>query len=623
MPPVTFGDFLGQAEEHLQAAIASLGRTDLKQAGESGELRRVVTALGRYLDDLVPADVIEAMGRTDLKPWDRASIDVRAALAEADACLSQVPAFAGRPGINSTAQSLAAAAASLTAGRDLLHTHLATTPDDLKTWQSEWAPVLTSPSATRTLTAQVGRWARRLAPLAATLAFTGPPPAATVMRDALQTTAQWLDAANAATRPAQHADPVTADDLRLLHAIPAAQPSPRLPPQDGETIADLCAGITVSAQRLRAAVFHLADHSRGTPTVGADAWQWAARAAAITGHASQLVLRALANYPSTGDLALDRLRLHTTIDAITQSWQAWRQVSVTWNDLTTEPRIHRPPTAIELGDLMLRMGRLAHADSRWTPARTRDSQPRDLASLVASSQDVVAAVHEAADALARLGTADLQAVTLASRGRRLYVATRTLPARYDVPRPYAPAPPDRPKPLLEAYRAARDASLHAADELATLALAIDAPSSTLALARAAVRPTPGRRPGGQARPPVGIAHDLQPDTTAVTPGPVERAVRSLHVSDSVVLLRAAAIDTAAHTLISQAERMTGERPRSPGSGSAIPDGSASGDAARLAAQDHPLFKGTSHRLTGAEIGNRPSVLSHGHEARRTARTPRS
>ena len=59
---------------------------------------------------------------------------------------------------------------------------------------------------------------------------------------------------------------------------------------------------------------------------------------------------------------------------------------------------------------------------------------------------------------------------------------------YDVPRRYATAPLDRTAPLLDAYRAALQASAQAAGALAALALATDAPSATLALARAACDP---------------------------------------------------------------------------------------------------------------------------------------
>ena len=78
---------------------------------------------------------------------------------------------------------------------------------------------------------------------------------------------------------------------------------------------------------------------------------------------------------------------------------------------------------------------------------------------------MVAAVHQAADAFARVAAADLAAVTAADSAGRLYARTRSLPEGYDVPRPYATAPTDRARPLLDAYRAAMEASSEVASAL--------------------------------------------------------------------------------------------------------------------------------------------------------------
>jgi hypothetical protein len=52
----------------------------------------------------------------------------------------------------------------------------------------------------------------------------------------------------------------------------------------------------------------------------------------------------------------------------------------------------------------------------------------------------VAAVRQAADALARIAAADRDEVTLADRVERLYVTTRSLPDGYDVPACMPPRP---------------------------------------------------------------------------------------------------------------------------------------------------------------------------------------
>ena len=96
------------------------------------------------------------------------------------------------------------------------------------------------------------------------------------------------------------------------------------------------------------------------------------------------------------------------------------------------------PVAAELGDLVLRTGRLAYNNTRWTPAcadasLTRD--PADLASALSDLISVMAAVHPAADAVTRIAIEDREAVYTAAAGSQLYMPTRLLPDEYDVPFP--------------------------------------------------------------------------------------------------------------------------------------------------------------------------------------------
>ena len=106
------------------------------------------------------------------------------------------------------------------------------------------------------------------------------------VREGLHAAAQWLWTGHGRRGPPQAADPVTADDVRLLRAIPAAHRPPRRPPGAGESVPELCVGVTVSAQRLRAMVFGAVARARWAAP-SADTWQWAATAAAVSGHASE------------------------------------------------------------------------------------------------------------------------------------------------------------------------------------------------------------------------------------------------------------------------------------------------------------------------------------------------
>ncbi len=174
------------------------------------------------------------------------------------------------------ARHLAAAATQLTAGRDLLHTHLAPDPDGAMRGRSEWAPVVTSLPVTRALTNEIARWSRQLAPFTAWLAGLGDavlpaaharPGISAAVYDGLASASQWLQVAGTAVLPALHADPVRAADTDLLRAIPSAMVPRRLRPGPAEeSVTELCDGITISAARLRAAVRGSPDRARWSPS---------------------------------------------------------------------------------------------------------------------------------------------------------------------------------------------------------------------------------------------------------------------------------------------------------------------------------------------------------------------
>src|ERR1035441_3978930 len=84
------------------------------------------------------------------------------------------------------------------------------------------------------------------------------------------------------------------------------------------------------------------------------------------------------------------------------------------------------PGISDVSDLVVRTGRLAFADPEWLPDRVRSSSlrdPADLAPDAAHATAIASAVHQAADALARMADSDLQAVGSAVDAERLYVRT--------------------------------------------------------------------------------------------------------------------------------------------------------------------------------------------------------
>jgi hypothetical protein len=404
MTTAVFGDFLDHGSQHLQAA-ARRPLTAVDLAPASPQLLRLLTALTRYLEDRSPVFAAGVIATADLHPWERAAIDASTALRRAAGSLTHGIDVAGisdqQPG-GELARSLQAAAMSLTAGRDLLQTHLTTSRGDLLEHRSEWAPVLTSLPVSRALTQTVVSWCEPLAAIAVGLASAGrtAAPGLADLRTGLLGAAHWLQIAAAAIPPAPAADPASGHDVRLLRAIPAAHNPPRRPPLTGESVLELCLGATASAQRLRTAVFSATERAQWTaPT--ADAWRWTAAVAAVTGHASDLILQSLATTASHADaLHLDRTQLQHAAGTMTGSWTAWRQVAASWAGLATEKRGQTAPAVTDLSDLVLRIGRLAWDDPHWTPARGHTAARRSWADPADSTHlgDIVAAIHQASDA---------------------------------------------------------------------------------------------------------------------------------------------------------------------------------------------------------------------------------
>jgi len=617
-----FGDFLRAGRLYLEAAVEP-GDSEVACLPDAvPPLHRLVTVLSLYLEDLARYGEIEAAGRTDMQ---RAVVDAGAALRTAAGCLDRGavdlrPAGRVRQPASSRARLLAGAAAELAVGRDLLHTHFVLDPAGFAQERSEWAPVVTSLPVARALAAECAAWSARLGPFTARLADLATPYMSGALAGQLvvfypgelASAGQWLRAASAALRPAPGAGPARAEDTGLLHAIPAALPPPRQPLDPAESVAELCAGIAISASRLRAAIHRHPDTDGWSPRLTSGGWQWTARSAAITSHLGELALRSLAGRAAqlTG-VTVTRTQVESTAEALAGMRTAWQQVGVIWNLFITERRLRPTLAASEASDLLLRMGRLVWDNPQWTPARADRAPRRDPAALApgpAAFAAVVSATHQAADALARAAAADTAAVQAAARAGRLQVPTRSLSARYDIPRAFAPAPPPRLRDLRDAYHGAAEASTHAAHELGELAITLDAPSKALALARAAV-PGPARRrsgPGIDVRsrrdlPRAGLPF-TETRASTVPPGPVEQAVRQHGISDPVVLRRAAAIDDAARDLIA----LAGQADTAP-----EPGAHQNRAAVLLAAHSFPHDPAAGPSVNPIRPASRPGGLSPG------------
>ena len=116
-------------------------------------------------------------------------------------------------------------------------------------------------------------------------------------------------------------------------------------------------------------------------------------------------------------------------------------------------------------------GRLAYTDPAWTPALGPSHTPRTPEALAPEPRDlsaVVATVHQATETLTQIAAAGHAQIRAAAQAGRLLVPTRSLPDRFDIPHPFAPAPSDRVDTLLHAYHNARTASAQATTAAATI-----------------------------------------------------------------------------------------------------------------------------------------------------------
>ena len=432
--------------------------------------------------------------------------------------------------------------------------------------------MVTSLPVTRALANEITRWSWQLAPFTAWLASsaisyalprTPDQAVSAAVCDQLVSASQWLQVAGAAVRPAIGSDPVQTTDIELLRAIPSASVPQRLRPgRAEESVSELCDGITVSASRLRAAIRGSKERAKWSPSISSGGWQWMAQAAAVTSHLGELALRSLAIRAGqiTG-LPITAAQLDHAAECMAGMRTAWQGVDRTWDAIITESKLLQTAAMTEASDLVLRMGRLVWDNPHWTPARSdRAPQrtPAALASGPAAITSVVAAAHQAVDALARVAMTDIEAVKAADRAGRLYVPTRSLPEDENVPRPFAPASAARYRTLQDAYQAALDANMKTAQVLDKLTVATRAPSMPLALARTAASVQSHRRirldnDGLDEAVPAGTTPFMNSHGSTGQAGPLEQAMIDRRVSDPALLLRASAIDNAARRLLIQAE----------------------------------------------------------------------
>jgi hypothetical protein len=334
------GDFLRPAGAHINAAAGYGGDIPVPAKRDViAELDRLVVTMARYLDDVALPAGFTLASKVSLDA--RTALDARLALRRAASSLRPAAAAvldAGADNAHPAVGHLSSANGYLAAGRDLLQTHFTRGLAGGPVGNSAWATFITSSPATAALLAELAAFSGKLAAWGAQLSRTGSLYAG-LPADAsqgLHAASHWLRIAATSVRTAhlQQAPPAAAH--RLLAAIPSNIAPPRQPLSDTEQVPDLCKGITVTAERVRHAAQAFAGQARWSPAANSVLWRRDALASAITGHASELILRGLAERAGQLDIGpVLRMHLACAAEAIGQAWPTWRAIARHWDTIST------------------------------------------------------------------------------------------------------------------------------------------------------------------------------------------------------------------------------------------------------------------------------------------------
>jgi hypothetical protein len=495
--------------------------------GDAGEvsrsLLRVITLLTRYTQDTATAFIdIPRRAPAPSSPWGRARAQALRALASSAASLHRPgtsrPVWPGPSSASPLARRLDELATALATGRDLLYTHFAPGPGGGRAHDSPWALAITSERLNRALLAELGALAQPIAHHGANVALAPGPgtPANAGQRRALNAACQWLHVFAASIQAASRQEPVPAADRDLLAAIPAHALPARPARAGAQTISGLCDAVITTAARLRHLAWHSAQQPSWSPGLTITSLRQAAETSTLTSHHCALLNGLLADTAAGSAFPAATRDLAAAARAAHRAGGTWYQVARRLREVTTDTRGQVSPAAAEARDLAWWTGRLAHADPAWALTSGPHSPPRRPHGLVPEPGNfphVVAAVHQAAEALALLADTEHHHLRGALHAERILVPTRTLASDYDIPRPYGPAPEQCTGPLLARYQNTRTASCQATTSIGRAACATGAPSRVLATApgnhlrhalgqpgRRHASPAPARQPGPPTRP---------------------------------------------------------------------------------------------------------------------------
>jgi hypothetical protein len=596
-----FGDFLGAA--HQQLGTPAVFRTAIARGGDMTEIRhsflRVVLAMGRHVQDITATGPQPRRGHPALDGWDRTGMEAREALIQAAAALHGDTIGARQPGVaagSELARRLDTAALSLTYGRDLLHTHLARGPRGGLQFRSEWGSVLTTSRARWALLAEMGSFARRLAPLGEQVGYSARARGSPRARQAINGACHWLHIMGTAVRQAHHDRPLSSADLELLRAVPAGACLPRRRPDISRPVRRLPEAVVATAERARHVAWVADSQPPWPPGMSVNSLRQTAAASTLTSHHCETLLRSLARgQRMAGEPGIALL---SAADATGRTRTKWLGIAHALDQVATSNQEQPSPVAAAASDLALWTGRLAYSNPGWTfasgparatePGEERSREPSELT-------EVLAAVHDACDAMSRIAFADRRQVRALAADGQVLVAAGPEPGTLDMLGPLAPARPDRIGAMLTLYHYTAQASTEATTTASAAATAAGVPHRTV---------LPSIHAGRRCEPVSPEAVEQIADAQSLyEPGRIERTLRGLGVTDIALLRRGGEIDQAAEQLIIQATERE----------SRLPDPSGRCLRVQAVKEDHRQPASTDGR-TGLAAGISMSAHAEGAEA---------
>lgn len=333
----TFGEMTALANEHLtdlrnQLHLARLER-DIRSRTAVPELARLAHVLARYHNEIADGFGVP----------DPTGAGVRVGARRASNLIKQAEHLLGPHTDTETprsalAQKLRATSIALGCGLDLLSTHFSAPHDQPA---SATAGVIASTDSARSLlqqlsvhTSTVGHLARRT-------------PTPTDEAGLLLLKAALLSHIYSEN---QTSPPITA--VQPLHT------PGRIPPAVGEDVTQALAGIDASIQRL----------SNPQTSTSVTTWRYLARAAAIICDLDSKTVHQLIHRINELN-EYDRLpALKQAATDVQRTGRSWRTIIRRWDEHIGHYGHPANGPATDASDLIIRLGRLIHADPAWTPS---------------------------------------------------------------------------------------------------------------------------------------------------------------------------------------------------------------------------------------------------------------